>query len=109
MRAFDLTYVALIVAVLALVLMFWRWQLRRGDEILRNWAAASGYRIVDQEYKPFFTGPFFWTTAKGQMVYRVLVDDMKGHTRSGWVRCGSWLWGVWSDQADVRWDDEQLQ
>src|SRR5262249_35973173 len=52
----------------------------------------------------FFRGPFFWTSSKGQTVYRVTVE-VKGAVRTGWVRCGSWWLGLRSEQVEVRWDE----
>jgi hypothetical protein len=81
------------------------WRFHRGQTLLRRWAASSGYRLHDHEVRWLVRGPFFWTTSKAQMVYRVTVEDNTGHLRRGWVRCGSWLGGLLSDRVDVRWDD----
>ena len=45
-------------------------------------------------------------TAKPALVYYVKARDQQGNIRSGWVRCGSWWWGLWSDQTQVRWENE---
>ena len=47
----------------------------------------------------------FWTSSRGQTVYCVTVEDEQGNQRHGWVRCGSWLFGLLSDNVDVRWED----
>jgi hypothetical protein len=94
--------VALLVVLVGLGL--W-WHFGRSSAILQEWAGQNGYRIVSREYRTFFKGPFFWTSAKGQAVYHVVVEDSAGHERSAWVRCGSWLFGLLSDNVDVRWDD----
>jgi hypothetical protein len=83
------------------------WHFSRSRGLLEKWAADNGFRIIESSYRNLVRGPFFWTTSKGQTVYRVIVEDATGQRRSGWVRCGSWLLGLWSDSVQVRWDDEQ--
>lgn len=82
------------------------WHLNRSRNILQQWADKNGYQLIEAKYAYFFKGPFFWTSSKNQSVYRVQVRDETGGIRNGWVRCGSWLWGDWSNQTQVRWDDE---
>ena len=36
----------------------------------------------------------------------VTVQDREGRVRSGYVRCGGFLFGLLSDRADVRWDPD---
>ena len=90
-----------VLAVLAAVSRF-----GRGYHILETWAEAGGYQILNFERRYLRLGPFFFGTSKGQVVYRVTVQDQQGQIRRGYVRCGSYLLGVWSDQAEVRWDDK---
>jgi hypothetical protein len=81
------------------------WHFSRSRSLLDRWAEQSGYHILQSEYRHLFRGPFFWTTSKGQTVYRVTVEDKAGHVRSGWVRCGGWWFGLWSDNVEARWDE----
>jgi hypothetical protein len=81
------------------------WHFGRSNTLLERWAQRHGYRIIAQEYRTFFKGPYFWTTSRNQTVYRVTILDEHGDTRSGWVRCGGWFMGLWSDHVDVQWDD----
>jgi hypothetical protein len=92
-------------AVAALVILGLVWQFWRSSSLLHQWAAEHGYRIIRQEYRTFFKGPFFWTSTKGQTVYYVVVEDSAGNRRRGWVRCGGWWFGLLSDNVEVRWDD----
>ena len=94
-------FVALVVVAIFLTVV---WRRRRSNSLLQKWAAQYKYRITRQEYH-FVKGPFFWTSAKGQMIYYVVVEDANGNKRSGWVRCGSWWFGLLSDKVEVRWDD----
>ena len=99
----GVVFVMMLVAVLVVASIAWR--VSRSKSLLHEWAAEHGFRLIDYEYRWFVRGPFFWTTSKSQTVYRVTVEDGRGSIRKGWVRCGSWLAGLWSRQVDVRWDD----
>ena len=82
------------------------WSSTHSRTIIENWAADNGYYLIDA-HAPFVgRGPFFWTTSRGQTVYRVTVEDSSGQTRLVWARCVNWLWQSLSDQIEVRWDDE---
>ena len=71
-------------------------------------AVGGGQRFRDTQRKNrfVFRGPFLWTTAQGQTVFRVRVRDGKGNERTGWVRCGGWFWSLMSDNPEVWWDDQ---
>ena len=93
-----------IVAVLGLVALGLWWHYTRSAALLARWAEENGFTIADCRLRNFFRGPFTWTPANGQTVYRVTVMDGSGHERSGWVRCGSFAFGMLSDTVRVRWD-----
>jgi hypothetical protein len=98
--------VPLIIAVVAgLALLSIWWTISRSRSILENWAARNGFQIEDAHLCWLWRGPFFWTSSKGQAVYRVIIYDAEGRMRQGWVRCGNFWWGIFVDEADVRWDD----
>jgi hypothetical protein len=94
-----------ILLVVALVALSIGWHYSRSNALLHKWADENDFQLLGREYRNFFKGPFLWTTARGQTVYRVTVRDRRGNTRTGWVRCGSWLFGLLSDKAEVRWDN----
>lgn len=98
---------AVVLLALALVLIAvlgtW-WHYGRSSSLLETWARRHGYHIISQEYCRFFKGPFFWTSSKGQVVYYVTVQDAEGRQRTGWVRCGGFFFGLWSDNVEVRWE-----
>jgi hypothetical protein len=75
----------------------------RSEAILNRWAFENGYRIVDYQGKVFNRGPFTWAS-KSQIIFRVMVEDPEGTQRTGWVKCGSYWGGIFSDQAEVKWD-----
>jgi hypothetical protein len=88
----------------AMILAFY-WHFTRSAAILQQWADANGFEILEKSYRHFFRGPFFFRTSKGQTVYRVTVRDKAGNIGTGWVACGSWWWGLMSNQAKARWDE----
>ena len=91
--------------MLLLVATIFAWHYHRSRSLLERWAERNGSRILAAEYRHVFRGPFFWTSSKGQTVYRVTIEVMGG-VRTGWVRCGSWWLGLLSDRVEVRWDEE---
>jgi len=97
--------IILVVAALGLGLAVMTWSWSQGRRILEQWAQTKGYRIVSSEVRWLRRGPFFWTTSKGQMVYYVVVDTPDGQTRRGYVRCGSFFWGLLNDKAEERWEE----
>ena len=95
-----------VVAILLVGVVACVWHINRSRSLLEEWAGQNGYRVIESSYRSIMRGPFFWTTSKGQTVYRVTVEDRTGRVRSGWVRCGSFWGGLLSDPVQVRWDDE---
>ncbi len=82
------------------------WFALRSRTVLEQWAETNGYEILHAERRDFFLGPFFWTSPNGQTVYYVRVQDRVGLERSGWIRCGG-LWATFfSEEAEVRWEEE---
>jgi len=94
-----------IAAVAVLIMLTLWWHFGRSSSLLHQWAAQNAYAIISQEYRFFFKGPFTWTSTKAQTVYYVVVEDLAGTKRNGWVRCGSWWFGLLSNDVTVRWDD----
>ena len=88
--------------IVALVLYL---HISRSQKLLKDWANGNGYQFLSVEYRMFRKGPFVWS-GRGQTVYRVEVRDEQGVERKGWVRCGSWWAGVFSDKVEARWDEQ---
>ena len=76
----------------------------RSRSILEQWAESNGYEIVSSEHR-FLGGPFWWRKSKGQEVYYVTIRTPDGQLKRGWVRCGGWFWGIFTNKADVEWDE----
>jgi hypothetical protein len=77
---------------------------RRASRLLYQWAAGNGYRIIESERRRYRKGPFFLTSSNNQSVYYVTIQDAYGNFHRGWVRCGGYQIGAWSDEVAVRWD-----
>jgi len=90
--------------LMVLVAAFVAWHLTRSRGMLAHWAESNDYRLINQERRYFFKGPYFWSCGRGQEVYRVEIEDKAGQERSGWVRCGHWFWGSFRDEVAVSWD-----
>ena len=105
MNSETFTTVALVVGVMLLIGFFASWHAARSEAILKRWAEENGFLILACERRWLMRGPFFWTTSKSQDVYYVTVQDRNGRRRSGYVRCGSFLAGILSNRAEVRWED----
>jgi len=72
--------------------------------LLERWAEANGLVLLSKERRTFFKGPFFWTSSKNQVVYRIEAADAKGRRRNGWTRIGGYWW-PFGDRVEVRWDE----
>lgn len=99
-RWLVLLLAAIPAGLVALWVDFYYWAV---PAALDRWAAGAGYRILRKEHRTFFKGPFFWTTSRSQVVYRVLVEGPKGEKRQAWVRIGGFWW-PWTRRIEVRWD-----
>jgi hypothetical protein len=100
--------VLLIPLVIMVVIATWIAHFSRSKTLLEKWAAENGFEILQREQRYISQGPFFWTTSRSQVVYHVNVRDGLGNVRSGWVRCGGWFLGMWSDKTEVKWEDSKL-
>ena len=78
-------------------------QKTRSEEILAKWAHENGYQILDFQPKVFNRGPFIWAS-KSQSIFWVAVEDAEGTQRTGWVKCGSYMGGIFSYKVEVKWD-----
>ena len=82
------------------------WHFTKSAKMLEEWARANGFRLLAKEYRWFAKGPFFWRSGKNHAVYRITVQDRLGQVHHGWARCGGWFLGIWTNQVEVRWDEQ---
>jgi hypothetical protein len=103
----DSGLVFLVAAACVIAAGILAWHISRSRTILEQWAQDMNYTILESDFRIFRRGPFFWTTSRGQTVYYVTIRDRQGMKRSGWVRCGGWWTGLFSNKAEVRWDRQE--
>lgn len=80
------------------------WTFSRSRQLLNDWATRNDIELISADYCWIRRGPFFWTSSKGQTVYRITAKDQSGQRLTGWVRCGSFWAGLWGSKVEVRWD-----
>ncbi len=97
--------IALLAAALVVAAFALAWRTRRTEELARAWAAAEGFELLEVSYSWLWRGPFWLRSTEGQSVARIVVRLPDGTRRTGWLRCGGWWFGLWSDATQVRWDD----
>jgi hypothetical protein len=100
-KFFPLIFV-LVIAVAGLY-----WQYSRSRTLLERWAMQNDFELLSSDYRYLRKGPFTWTSSRNQTVYFVTVRDKQNQVRSGWVRCGGWWVGLYSDKTEVAWDDQR--
>jgi hypothetical protein len=100
--------IVLVILLFSLAIAGWwwsvRWQYRRADTLLSEWAARNGYTIVAKEdASPAGTGPKGTRTGTKRIVYRVSVVEQGGTTRQALVTLGSYSAGVTASEVSVEW------
>jgi hypothetical protein len=91
--------------VLALGIFMLRWQYRRGEQLLDQWARQHSYRVVESEERTApGDGPMNRFAKNKQIVYQVKLVDEAGQTRRARVKVGSPETGVLSDHVSVEWE-----
>jgi hypothetical protein len=100
----DLSFLFVLVPVIAMVAGVIIWTKWRAEKILQEWAKQGGYRIIKAKRRWFDLGPRRRSVGY-QIVYRVEVEDSQGHKRMGWVFCGSYGLGILVEKSTVYWDD----
>lgn len=89
-----------------LMFAFTAWACFRARRLLRRWANENGFRLL--AFKAVVSGPreWMWTSSSRQVLYSVRVLDKNGQERRGWVRCGTFWNGIFSDKIEVKWEDQ---
>jgi hypothetical protein len=104
-----MTSTLFIAIVIALVLIppYMYWYFARTKSMLATWAAANGFTVLESSRTPFPPLRLLLTTSKQQTLMRIKIYDLSTHRiRSGWLRLGTYWWGLLNDDAiEVNWDD----
>ena len=77
------------------------------DRIFFQWARRQQLRITSYEKHYTSSGPFSDEHWQGQFVYKFTAVNSLGEARTGWVKVGHWLAGVFSNDIEVIWDTPQ--
>lgn len=103
-----MSHLLLPILPLALIPPYIYWYLARTKSMLTAWAASCGFTILEAKRNYIPPWRMWLTTSKSQVVMHVKVyDDATHRIRSGWLRLGSYWWGVFdADAVEVQWDDE---
>ena len=70
---------------------------------LRRWAEANGLTILKVRRAMFCRGPFTWTAARTDFVYRLTVLDPKGEVLEGWARLAGLVVHPLRGSVEARW------
>ena len=95
----NLVILSIAIIVVVLVLMF-----LRAKQILETWARENGYEILSSDLRLLSRGPYKWTLLGKQWVFHVTVRANDGTVRTGYVKCGSFFWGVFVNKAEAELD-----
>src|SRR6476620_7625778 len=74
----------LITSVLSVLMLFQEHD--RASRILKGWADENDYRIVQIQYRRFFTGPYTRVGNGRQIICRITVEDKNKVLYHGWLR-----------------------
>jgi hypothetical protein len=103
-----MTWIVLIAGITA----FTTWWFHRARTMVKRWAELNGFKLLDYRIMPFPPYPPFMvtlTTSRNQLIVRMRVyDDGIHRIRQGWLRLGSFWWGLLnSDAVEVFWAEHQ--
>ena len=91
--------------VLALGIFMLRWQQRRAEQLIEQWAKRHSYRVLEQEERTALgEGPMNRYAKNKAIVHAVKVADPDGKIRRARLTVGSPDMGVLSEQVSVEWE-----
>ena len=91
--------------VLAIGIFMLRWQHRRAEQLVEEWAQRHSYRVLEREDRTApGDGPMNRYAKNRAIVYAVKVADPDGKIRRARLTVGSPDMGVLSDQVSVEWE-----
>lgn len=95
-----------IVPILMAVALLQLWISSKANSLIKQWADANGYQLLQRERRFVRQGPFSWNSTRSQVVYRVVVLDLQGNNLTGWIRLGSWWLGLFGNKPalEVKWN-----
>lgn len=101
--AADAIILVIVVAFVALLVLWGVMRRRQGHSAIRAALAQEGLAPIRIEHRVFRQGPLWRTTTRSQTVYRVVARDATGRERTAWARWGrTWLFA--RDALEWQWD-----
>jgi hypothetical protein len=97
---------AIFLGVAFIITLYLTWFFSRSRTLLRRWAIANRYELLQVETRNLRRGPFFQRSSKHQAVCFITVRDQDGRERSGWLCLGDYWTGLFSDKSEVIWENE---
>lgn len=89
--------------VAAVLIWGFYWEERRSHQILRDWAAREGVKLISSE-RTSARRAVGITASGSQALFHVVVQDSHGLTRRARVLCGSRWLGMFRNVAIATWD-----
>ena len=99
-------FVPILLALILIGIGIYVWHFRRSRRMLEDWAQQNRFQSIEARYRWLMKGPFFWTSSKGQTVYRIAVVTSDGYRHTGWARCGGWWFGLLTNKVTAVWDGQ---
>jgi hypothetical protein len=76
-------------------------RIRRGRQIVKQWAEANGYQVVRRLPSWWRMGPFPVAAFGKQSVHYLELRDRNGTIRRCWLKVGDFVVGQLDDRVDV--------
>jgi len=94
------------------IIAYTTWWFYRTRSMVKRWAEHSRLKLLDYSVMPFPPYPPIMvtlTTSRNQLIVRMRVyDDSIHRIRHGWLRLGSFWWGLMNiDAVEVFWAEHQ--
>ncbi|MFC5525320.1 hypothetical protein ACFPPA_06150 [Rhodanobacter ginsengisoli] len=98
----------ILIVMAAGIIAYTTWWFHRTRTMVDRWAEHNGLKVLDYSIMPFPPYPPIMvtlTTSRNQLIVRMRVyDDSIHRIRSGWLRLGSFWWGLTNiDAVEVFW------
>lgn len=100
------------IVLIAGIIAYTTWWFHRTRTMVNRWAEHNGLKVLDYSIMPFPPYPPIMvtlTTSRNQLIVRMRVyDDSMHRIRTGWLRLGTFWWGLLNvDAVEVFWADHQ--
>jgi hypothetical protein len=84
------------------------WHQYRHYMILRQWEAHQPYTWVEYKWQRNYELSLRDAFSR-ETFYQITVRNRKGRIRHGWLRCGSWWLGSFTNRVQVSWEPYEKQ